>query len=106
MTRYAFAFLLILPFVQAQDVPLPPKPKDDGPSLDATMKFIEEKLNSIGPVSLMIYVHDDMNGSDSTSKVSTQISNARAIAKGCAVNYHSTIWQTIKSSGMWTGGST
>jgi hypothetical protein len=31
-----------------QPVPPPPKPADDGPSLEVTMKFIQDKLNDIG----------------------------------------------------------
>jgi hypothetical protein len=30
---------------EKQTVSLPPKPADDGPSLEATMKFIQEKMN-------------------------------------------------------------
>jgi len=32
-------------------VPPPPKPADEGPSLEVTMKFIQDKLNDIGPVT-------------------------------------------------------
>jgi hypothetical protein len=42
MTAVA-ALLLSYIRASAQDVPPPPKPLDDGPSLEVTMKFIEEK---------------------------------------------------------------
>jgi hypothetical protein len=46
-TTLIAAFFLGLFSASGQDVPPPPKPKDDGPSLTDTMKFIEEKLGSI-----------------------------------------------------------
>ncbi|MGA7410093.1 MAG: hypothetical protein WBW33_06380 [Bryobacteraceae bacterium] len=50
MKRYSLAFLLILPTLAAQDVPAPPKPGAAGPSLAATMGFIQDKLNGEGDV--------------------------------------------------------
>jgi hypothetical protein len=52
MTRNRFfAGLLFFSIVRAQDVPPPPKPKDNGPSLEVTMKYIQDKLNGQGVVS-------------------------------------------------------
>ena len=39
---------------QKKTVPPPPKPADEGPSLEATMKFIQEKMNDHGPVFTLI----------------------------------------------------
>jgi hypothetical protein len=72
----------------AQDVPPPPKPKDDGPSLEVTMKFIEEKLNSIGRVNYISYVHDNKDGSEWTNKFSQEVKNVRASVAGCRIDYH------------------
>ena len=88
MTRYAFAFLLILPALQAQDVPPPPKPADDGPSLADTMKFIEEKLGSIGRVNQMAYFHDNQIGNDFTNKFSDEETNVRGSVPACSITYH------------------
>jgi hypothetical protein len=41
----AAAILLGFFRASAQDVPPPPKPKDDGPNLEDTMKFIQDKMN-------------------------------------------------------------
>ena len=88
MTRYAFAFLLILPALHAQDVPPPPKPADDGPSLADTMKFIEEKLGSSGRVNYIAYIHDNKIGNDFTLKFSDDETNVRASAPGCSIAGH------------------
>jgi hypothetical protein len=37
--------------VSAQKVPPPPKPANEGPSLEVTMKFIQDKLNGLGPIN-------------------------------------------------------
>jgi hypothetical protein len=51
----------------AQDVPPPPKPADAGPSLETTMKFIQERLEAIGPVNFILYLRDNKDGSDWTN---------------------------------------
>ncbi len=54
MSRWRVAPLCIVAFAYecaAQDVPPPPKPKDNGPSLEVTMKYIQDKLNGQGAVS-------------------------------------------------------
>jgi hypothetical protein len=71
----------------AQDVPPPPKPPE-GPSLEVTMKFIEDKLGSIGPVNYVIYGHDNTDGSDWTHKVSTKQTSLRAGMQGCRIDFH------------------
>ncbi|MGA7410099.1 MAG: hypothetical protein WBW33_06410 [Bryobacteraceae bacterium] len=49
--RLSIAFLMILPMLQAQDVPPPPKPKNALPDLVETMKSLEAQLRSPGWVS-------------------------------------------------------
>src|ERR1700683_3395176 len=46
MKNCILALPLFLSMVRAQDAPTPP---DDGPSLEVTMKFIQDKLNGAGP---------------------------------------------------------
>jgi hypothetical protein len=91
MTRWSIAFpilSLIALTCAAQDVPPPPKPADDGPSLTDTMKFIEEKLGSIGRVNYVWHAHDDANGTDEMSKFGVEISNVRTSVQGCRIDYH------------------
>jgi hypothetical protein len=55
-STYAFAFLLISALLlPAQSVPPPPKPADSGPTLEATVKYIQDKLNSQGRVNWMFW---------------------------------------------------
>jgi len=51
---FAIAFHLLVGVAQGQQkkpVPPPPKPADEGPSIEATAKSLEQQLNSIGRVS-------------------------------------------------------
>jgi len=69
--------------------PAPPPPAaDNGPSLESTMKFIEDKLGSIGPVNYIGYFHDNTAGSDWTNKFSAEATNVRADAAACRVGFH------------------
>ena len=47
---------------EKKTVPPPPKRANDGTSLEVTMKFIQDKLNGIGPVSHVVYYHDTAAG--------------------------------------------
>jgi hypothetical protein len=80
MTRYTWALFVCSITLLAQDVP-PPKPSDSGPSLEVTMKFIQDKLNEEGPV-WWHHVWDD--GSSSSE---TEISGAIADTKSCALTF-------------------
>jgi hypothetical protein len=87
-TTLAAALLLGCICANGQDVPPPPKPKDDGPSLEVTMKFIEDKLNSIGPVTYIAYNHDNVAGNDWTTKFRSELTNARANVAACRIDFH------------------
>lgn len=88
-TMMPVAVLLLACFTASgQDVPPPPKPPDDGPSLADTMKFIEEKLGSIGPVNYIAYLHDNTTGNDGANKFAIEATNVRASAVGCRIDYH------------------
>jgi len=71
----------------AQDVPPPPKPADSGPSLAATMQFIQEQLGSIGAVNYVAYFHDNTVGNDWTQKFANEVI-VEANATGCRISYH------------------
>jgi hypothetical protein len=72
----------------AQDVPPPPKPKDDGPSLEVTMKFIQDKLREIGRMNYVVYTHDNTNGNDVSNKFSTEANNVQASVADCRIDFH------------------
>jgi hypothetical protein len=73
-------------------VPPPPQPArdrtDNGPSLEVTMKFIQDKLNEIGTVNFAGYVHDSANNTDGVQKFSATISNIAANPGACSLSYH------------------
>lgn len=71
-------------FAQGTDSTAPAKPADNGPSLGVTMGFIQEKLNDIGPVNYLLYIHDALHGNDSTIGTKYQITNVW----GCANREH------------------
>jgi hypothetical protein len=53
---------------QKKTVPPPPKPADEGPSPEVTTKFIQDKMNSIGPVNYVVYTHDNATDNDRTDR--------------------------------------
>jgi hypothetical protein len=74
-----------------QSVPPPPQPAADkpaGPSLEVTMKFIQDKLNEIGTVNFAGYVHDSSNNTDGVQKFSATISNIATNPGSCTLSYH------------------
>ena len=100
MTRWNIAFpilSLIALTCSAQDVPPPPKPADDGPSLADTMKFIEEKLGSIGRVNWVEYAHDDTSGKDFTPvKYGYETGTVRGSVQSCRIDYHG--WASVNGT--------
>jgi hypothetical protein len=73
---------------EKKNVPLPPKPADDRPSLEVTMKFIQDKLNAVGPVNLVAYVHDNVAGNDWTNQSKTEFTKVVADPGACRIGYH------------------
>lgn len=57
-------------------------------SLQATMEFIQDKLNSIGPVNYVTHAHDPRNGPDWTNKFKDEVSRLVANPSVCRVYYH------------------
>jgi hypothetical protein len=61
---------------------------DDGSSLGAMMKLIEDELGRIGRVSYTIYLHDSRTGSNWKDQGNLyEISSVRA--EGCKIAFHS-----------------
>jgi len=84
----SIAFTLCHAAIPQQAVPPPPKPADSGPSLAVTMKFIQDKLNDIGKVSYVGFVHDTKTGNDGTNTFTDEFTNATADPNECRVAYH------------------
>jgi hypothetical protein len=83
-----FVLLLGVPAVSQQPVPLPPQPAGSGPSLSATMQFIQDKLNDIGMVSFVVFLQDTSNGNTWTTNATNEISNVVADQNQCRISYH------------------
>jgi hypothetical protein len=67
-------------------VPPPPKPTDEGPSLEDTMKFIQDKVSGLGPVRWVGYCRD--NDNDWTTRNKAEATNVVANASTCQVSLH------------------
>jgi hypothetical protein len=70
-----------------QTVPPPPKPADDGPSLEVTMKFIQEKLNAIGPLRYSVSRRAVDADSDSVFNEADELSDVVADPQRCTISY-------------------
>jgi hypothetical protein len=80
-------------------VPPPPQPAADkpiaatslagnGPSLEVTLKFIQDKLNDLGKVSYVAFEQDTSNGSTTNAILINEISNIVADPGQCRISYH------------------
>jgi hypothetical protein len=78
-------FVATCGLIRAQDVPPPPKPQDNRPSLAETMRFIQDKLNGQGSVIFAHYIHDNVVGNDWTDSTGYELSKVQADAAGCKV---------------------
>ncbi len=76
---------------QQKKVPPPPKPADEGPSLEVTMKFIQDKLSDVGALNYAAYGHDNAAGRDWTDQFKVEASRVTAEAGSCRIRYH---WKT------------
>lgn len=69
-------------------VPPPPKPADDAPNLEVTMKFIQEKVNGVGPISYIAYSHDNATGNDMKSQWTYEVTKVVADGSACRITDH------------------
>jgi FKBP-type peptidyl-prolyl cis-trans isomerase len=91
--RLIMMFFLVLAVSAAlaqgkKAVPPPPKPADEGPSLEVTMKFIQDKLNGIGPVNYVVYLHDNVVGNDWTNQLKVEFTKVVANPGECRIGFH------------------
>lgn len=78
-------------------VPPPPKPgqsaqSQSGPSLEVTMQFISDKLNDIGKVNYVDFMHNTNDGTDSTVNAAHEFTNISASAQACHIGFHLRDW--------------
>ncbi len=69
----------------------PPKPADSGPSLDVTMKFIQDKVSSNGSVTCTAILTDTSTGEESTSiKQGCGFVTTHVVADpaACTISFH------------------
>jgi hypothetical protein len=64
-----------------------PKPANEGPSLEVTMKFIQDKLNDIGPVIWVEYYHETAKGDNWTNTFGEEIKEFVADSSACRISY-------------------
>lgn len=75
--------------VSAQQ-PAAQPPADNGPSLAATMQFIQEKLNSLGKVSWTEFRQNASDGMSFNINFSNDTRNVVAEPSQCRISYHRT----------------
>lgn len=74
--------------LSAQQPTPPPRPAENGPTLAATMQFIQDKLNDLGRVSFVEFFQDTNDGSTSTTTDTNEITNVFADPVQCRISYH------------------
>ncbi len=101
-----FSCLFASVCASAQKAPQPPKPADEGPNLEVTMKFIQDKLTEQGTIHYALYTHDNLSGADTGTQVSFEVSSFTF--DGCKYDFRSK-WDISKNgdapSGMHEDGS-
>jgi hypothetical protein len=72
-----------------QSVAPPPRPAADGPTLAATMQFIQDKMNEPGKINYALYTHDNSNGEDwPVYQISLEVTNVVADPATCRITWH------------------
>lgn len=89
LTTMSVAFLAVSAALaqEKKAVPPPPKPADEGPSLEVTMQFIADKISQQGKVSYAAYGHDSSNNSDSVNEFAYETTNVKATPVQCRMDY-------------------
>jgi len=67
-----------------------PAASDSGPSLAATMQFIQDKLNERGSLKFAVHTHDNSAGRDYIDQYINEASNLIADPAACSISYHRT----------------
>lgn len=83
--------LLTLPILLALNAtPLAQAPAstDSSPALPETLNFIVNKLGTLGRLNFAASMHDNTSGDEWVVKWSTEMTNMRASASACRLDYH------------------
>ena len=91
--------------VPQQAVPPPPRPADAGPTLDATLSFIQQKMSGIGSMNYANYIHDNKDGNDWIVQKNYEISNVTSNPSACMINFRQAEKNNGKSIYDNTGAS-
>jgi len=63
-------------------------PADNSPSLEVTTKFIQDKVNAVGPLNYSISFHNTADGKDWVNRFNDEITRVAANPESCRVDYH------------------
>jgi hypothetical protein len=69
-------------------VPPPPKPAADGPTLEATLKFIQDKMNEQGKIGYVEFLQNVNDNSTNPDTHTNEISSVVADPGQCRISYH------------------
>jgi hypothetical protein len=72
----------------------PPKPANKGPSLEVTMKFIQDKLRERGKTNYTLNVHDSSDNKEWSVHPGDEFSNVVADPASCRISYHVHGWNS------------
>lgn len=76
-----------------QSIPPPPRPPDSGPSLEVTLKFVQDKVGDEGKLSYSAAVTDTaQQGVEWTNKFEVELSNPTFNTGACSVSFH---WHSV-----------
>jgi hypothetical protein len=75
-------------FAQGNNSTVSPQPADNGPSLEVTMKFIQDKVNSVGLMKYVEYIHDNKTGADWTNSSTFEITKFVGDSSACSISFH------------------
>jgi hypothetical protein len=92
MKRFLTGWIVILVAAGAwsqekKDAPPPPPPADNGPNLEVTMKFIQDRITQQGTLNFAVYSHDSTDNSDSVNQVSKELTGLTANPDSCRILY-------------------
>jgi hypothetical protein len=84
--------VLIASTAMAQlSVPPPPKPAEDGPSLEASLKYIQEKILDEGKFNFVVYMHDTQSNEEWSNRNTAEVSAVSSDVANCRLSLH---WKT------------
>jgi hypothetical protein len=76
---------------QKKAVPPPPKPAESGPSLEATMKYIQNKVGDEGRFNFVVHLHDAQSNEEWSNQNTAEINDLRSETGTCRLGLH---WKT------------